>query len=80
MAAVVPMVLPPEGDRSASSRCRDRRITIMGTVGDDVLKGTSRPDVIAGLAGADVVYAGGGSMSCAAGREPTRWRAKPGTT
>jgi Ca2+-binding RTX toxin-like protein len=53
-------------------RCKGRPATIVGTDGDDFLRGTSRRDVIVARNGHDGVYAGGGKdLICGGGRADT---------
>jgi Ca2+-binding RTX toxin-like protein len=42
-------------------RCHGKKATIVGTAGDDVIRGTDRPDVIVGLGGDDTIYGGLGN-------------------
>ncbi len=56
----VPVGTPPEGtdptgsgEGGTESKCAGKVATIVGTAGNDKLKGTKRSDVIAGLAGKD---------------------------
>lgn len=50
--AVVPL---PADATAAAPTCGGRRVTLLGTGGDDVLRGTSGADVIDGRGGADVI-------------------------
>lgn len=69
-SAAVVAIAPPAGAQTTAT-CNGRAATIVGTAGDDVLRGTSGKDVIVGLAGDDLIYGlGGGDTICGgAGRD-----------
>ncbi len=55
------LVLPGAPAQPAGGqRCGGRLPTIVGTVGDDRLRGTKRADVIVGLTGRDIIRGRGG--------------------
>ncbi len=49
-------------------RCGGRRVTILGTSGNDVLRGTGRNDVIHGMGGNDRIFGSGGNDRICGGR------------
>ena len=56
------------GGGATTPTCAGRPATIVGTPGDDTLRGTSRADVIVGAAGDDTIRAGrGNDIVCAGG-------------
>ena len=59
-ALMASAALAPAADTEAP-RCHGRVATIVGTAGDDVLRGTPRRDVIWGGPGDDLIYGGLGS-------------------
>ena len=64
IVAVLTVGAPPAGAQG-TVKCEGRTATIVGTAGDDVLRGTSGKDIIAGLAGDDLIYGlGGGDILC----------------
>jgi Ca2+-binding RTX toxin-like protein len=58
--------------------CLGRRVTILGTPGNDVLAGTPGPDVIGGLGGADLIRGGGRRDLICAGAGNDRVLGGPG--
>lgn len=54
------LFLVPAPAEAAAPTCGGKRVTILGTGGDDVLRGTSGADVIDGRGGADVINGLGG--------------------
>jgi Ca2+-binding RTX toxin-like protein len=64
--AIVPVTVVLGGaDASAGRSCDGQAVTILGTRGDDDLRGTAGGDVILGLGGNDVIRgAGGGDVLC----------------
>lgn len=66
--------LPLAGAASASDgaapRCQGRVATIVGTAGNDVLRGTPRADVIVGRGGRDSLFGNGGNDIICAGDNP----------
>ncbi|MBS1678592.1 MAG: hypothetical protein JST08_14545 [Actinobacteria bacterium] len=64
MTAVATGAAPGEGEE----RCHGRRATVVGTVGDDVLRGTPGRDVIWGGPGDDTIYGElGNDLICGGG-------------
>jgi Ca2+-binding RTX toxin-like protein len=63
-----------EGGRS----CYGRRPTIVGTQGDDVLRGAPSNDVIVGRGGDDQIWGGGGNDRVCGGRGNDRVYGNPG--
>ncbi|WP_432511282.1 ExeM/NucH family extracellular endonuclease [Kineococcus sp. SYSU DK001] len=55
-----PLVLGLDLQAPASPTCQGLTPTVVGTPGDDVLKGTNKADVIVGLGGNDVITGGNG--------------------
>jgi Ca2+-binding RTX toxin-like protein len=61
LAMIALLVLPGAPARPAGGqRCGGRLPTIVGTVGDDRIRGTKRADVIVGLTGRDIIKGRGG--------------------
>jgi len=52
---------------AAPRMCAGKRVTIVGTPGDDVIRGKARADVIDGLAGSDVITGLGGNDTICGG-------------
>lgn len=59
---------PPPGGEAEEARCHGRLATIVGTAGDDVLRGTPSRDVIWGGGGDDKIYGGLGNDLICGGR------------
>jgi dienelactone hydrolase len=59
-------------------RCAGKRVTILGTRGDDRLRGTKAADVIAGRRGTDVIKGRGGKDTICGGRGRDLLRGGPG--
>ena len=49
------MLAAPSAQPAGGQRCGGRLPTIVGTVGNDRIRGTKRADVIVGLAGRDII-------------------------
>ena len=65
-AFTVGVLMPPPPIPPAMPKCDGQTATIVGTEGNDVLKGTTRADVIVGLGGKDQVNAKkGNDLVCA---------------
>ncbi|MGI8519605.1 MAG: calcium-binding protein [Actinomycetota bacterium] len=54
------MLAAPSARPAGGQRCGGRLPTIVGTVGQDRIRGTNRADVIVGLAGRDIIRGRGG--------------------
>lgn len=72
LAAAGPVAQAAEGARAWAYTCQGREITVLGTVLDDDLRGTSGPDVIAGGPGNDTVRGlGGDDVICGGADQDT---------
>lgn len=60
IAALVMIPLAAQAASAATPKCFGQKATIVGTRGDDVIKGTPRADVIVARGGNDVISGGGG--------------------
>jgi hypothetical protein len=58
--STVLMLAAPPARPAGGQRCGGRLPTIVGTVGEDRIRGTNRADVIVGLAGRDIIRGRGG--------------------
>jgi rod shape-determining protein MreB len=70
LGTVLALALPTGGATHAGTtlRCLGKRATVVGTTGDDRLRGTPRDDVIVGMGGDDRIDgAGGNDRICEAG-------------
>jgi Ca2+-binding RTX toxin-like protein len=54
------MLAAPSAHTAGGQRCGGRIPTIVGTAGNDRIRGTSRSDVIVGLTGRDIIKGRGG--------------------
>ena len=61
LAVGVVMLIPSPAADAAPPLCDGKPATIVGTVGDDVLRGTDGDDVIVGLGGDDLIKGRGGN-------------------
>ena len=52
------LALPLAGSAAAAKKCGGKKVTIMGTPGNDVIVGKRASDVIYGGGGNDVIYGG----------------------
>ena len=69
----------PMGAADAALNCFGRAATIVGTEGNDNLRGTSRADVIVGLGGSDVINGLGGVDRLCGQRGPDTVSGGPGS-
>ena len=69
------MVIPSTAADAALPMCDGKPATIVGTMGDDVLRGTDGDDVIVGRGGDDRLVGRGGSDTLCGygGRRHPRW-------
>jgi len=78
MATTVAPVLVAGAAEAAGPSCDGRRATIVGTAGDDVIRGTRHADVIVGLTGSDSIEGLGGDDRICGGFGADRLRGGPG--
>jgi hypothetical protein len=78
LAVEVAMIPMPGRAAAGPALCRGIEATIVGTEGDDVLRGTAQADVIVGLGGSDTIVAGGGADVVCGGSGSDVLRGGPG--